>query len=261
MTGSAKIEIVDCVFEQVHLQSIVVERSRELEMVGNQFGGSAVQILSYRDTSSAIIRCNRVMGSVIRHGCNRTMATIPNNHTIPSKVYTRYQYRTVEELRAVGEEGEGDWLVIFFGVVLLCSIGIYTSYVGYNNWKIFVKLKNGVLAQFRDLIGVGVSNIVEEQTIHKETTVPEPPPPPDSQKVESSLKSSNTKSASGRTQVMTPVWLNEIQNNEIFNKQKKISLDSNKKESEGTEDRDKSQQEERVKNGLTFQKGCKEYVY
>ena len=126
MTGSAKIEIVDCVFEQVHLQSIVVERSRELEMVGNQFGGSAVQILSYRDTSSAIIRCNRVMGSVIRHGCNRTMATIPNNHTIPSKVYTRYQYRTVavEELRAVEEEDERDWLVIFFGAVLLCSIEI-----------------------------------------------------------------------------------------------------------------------------------------
>merc|ERR1711892_1263927 len=69
VNGSAQLEILHPVFKKMHYKSIVVERTRALDLVGNQFGGAGVKILSYRDSSSAKIECNRVPGSVARPEC------------------------------------------------------------------------------------------------------------------------------------------------------------------------------------------------
>ena len=66
VNGSAKLEIIDCVFEKIHFKSIVVEKTRALDILGNQFSGNGFKILSYRDGSSANIQCNRGIGSVVK---------------------------------------------------------------------------------------------------------------------------------------------------------------------------------------------------
>ena len=264
VNGSAKLQIRDCVFEKIHFQSIVVERTKELEMVGNQFGGPGVKILSYRDSSSAMIRCNRVVGAVIMPECSlsiHTVSTVASTDT--SQVYTRYQYRSMEELREIGEEKEGGWLVIIFGAVLLFSIVIYTSYLSYNNWQILIRLKNDVLAQFSR--NAEVIDTVEDSTVLKEKTIPDPPPPPEPVESETLLNSSKN-SANGKTQVLSPIWLNEIQSNEIFNKQKKITHKMDDKDISDAEETikngfDKNIPEERVENGSKHKKEFKEYVY
>ena len=55
VNGSAKLEILDCVFEKIHFKSIVLERTRALDIFGNQFGGNGLKILLYSEGSSADI--------------------------------------------------------------------------------------------------------------------------------------------------------------------------------------------------------------
>ena len=54
------------------------------------------------------------------------------------------------------------------------------------------------------------------------SAIPEPPPLPEQAEIET-LGNRNKINVNGKSQVMCPVWLNEIQSNKIFNKQKKIT--------------------------------------
>ena len=92
VNGSARLEILDCVFEKVHFKSIVVERTRSLTIVGNQFGGSGLKILSYRDSSSASIHCNRVLGTQATPECEK-VPTVPSVATEES--YNRSVYNSL----------------------------------------------------------------------------------------------------------------------------------------------------------------------
>eukprot|EP00092_Neocalanus_flemingeri_P035272 GFUD01038377.1.p1 GENE.GFUD01038377.1~~GFUD01038377.1.p1 ORF type:complete len:429 (+),score=123.62 GFUD01038377.1:34-1320(+) len=259
VNGSAKVQIRDCVFEQIQAQSIVVERTRELEMVGNQFGESGERILSYRDSSSTLIRCNRVVGSAASPGCSLSSQTESVASTDTTQVYTRYQYRSVEELRAVGEEG--DWLVIISGAALLFSIVIYTSYMSYNNQEVLIRLKNDLFGQIIDYRSIAIIRTVEGNTLLEQKTIPEPPPPPEPVEMETMFKSKTI--ANGKIQVLAPVWLSEIQSNEIFNKQKKSTQDGDNTEELESEEAVKTAINtiESLENGSKDKKGFKEYMY
>ena len=166
VNGSAKLEILDCVFEKIHFKSIVVERTRALDIVGNQFGGSGLKILSYRDGSSANIQCNRALGSVVKPECNSSSHNVPTiSSTISDRTYSRFQYKNMEELRDIGEEDDVDWIFMIVGAALLISIVIYTSYLSFNYVDFCIRLKTDFLVQLGYPIGAGVTDSTQDQNI------------------------------------------------------------------------------------------------
>jgi len=218
VNGSARLEILDCVFEKVHFKSIVVERTRSLTIVGNQFGGSGLKILSYRDSSSASIHCNRVLGTQATPECER-IPTVPSVATEES--YNRYQHKSLQELVEIGEEEDIDWGVIVLGTVLLISILIYTTYMSYHNQELLQAIKNQFLIQLGYPIGAAVNDSTQDQSVPLKCSIPDPPPPPDLVEAETVVNTNKPSGANGKTQVLSPIWLNEIQSNKIFNKHKK----------------------------------------
>jgi hypothetical protein len=261
VNGSAKLEILDCVFERIHFKSIVVERTRALDIVGNQFGGSGLKILSYRDDSSANIQCNRGLGSAVKPECNSSSHNVSSiSSTISDRTYSSFQYKSMEELREIGEANDVDWVVMIVGAALLISIVIYTSYLSYNNVEFFIRLKVDFLVQLGYPIGAAVNDSTQDQNIPLKNSIPEPPPLPEPVDTETTVNNSKS-GANGKTQTLSPVWLNEIQSNEIFNKQKKITNSSENSEPEVKINMNKSVTAESSENGSKCTKEFKEYVY
>ena len=224
VTGSARTEILDSVFEQIQPQSIVVERTKELVMVGNQFGESDSSVLSYRDSTSVLILCNRVVGTEPSPEC------VGSSHSVSAigttATYTRYQYRRMEELMKIGEIEDVDWIVVIFGVILLIASVSYISYMGYYNMNMLRKLKNEVPVQLKTwkdevLAQFSVDDTVEG--IHNE--IPDPPTPPEPSETETLLLN-NRNTGTSKKETHAPVLLNEIHSNNIFNKQKLLIQDS-----------------------------------
>ena len=166
----------------------------------------------------------------------------------------------MEELREIGEEADTDWIVMIVGAALLISIVIYTSYLSYNNVEFFIQLKTDFLVQLGYPIGAAVNDSTQDQNIPLKNAIPEPPPPPESVETETIVNNSKS-GANGKTQTLSPIWLNEIQSNEIFNKQKKITQSSENSEPEVKIDLNKSVTAERSENGSKCTTEFKEYVY
>ena len=147
VNGSTKLEILDCVFEKIYFKSIMLERTRAPDIVGNQFGGNGLKILLYREGSSANILCNRALGSVVKPECNSSSHNVPTiSSTISDQTYSMFQYKSMEELSEIGEEDDVDWIAMIVGAALLISIVIYTSYLSYNNVEFFMLLTYNLCA-------------------------------------------------------------------------------------------------------------------
>ena len=93
VNGSAKLELIDCVFEKIHFKSIVLERIMAIDIVGNEFDGNGLNISSYRDGSSANIQCNRGIGSVVNPECNMSSHNVPTIFgTLSKQTYSKFRY-------------------------------------------------------------------------------------------------------------------------------------------------------------------------
>ena len=88
-----------------------------------------------------------MLGSVVKPECNSSSHNVPTiSSTISDRTYSSFQYKSMEELREIGEEDDLDWISMIVGGALLISIVIYTSYQSYNNVECFIRLKNNLCA-------------------------------------------------------------------------------------------------------------------
>ena len=135
-----------------------------------------------------------------------------------------------------------DTLATVTGTALILAIIVYSLYMTYTHRQTLLSIKNEIMSQvLQSRMGASASvSDVEQEFLNPANNVknliPCPPPAPipptntinkdiGSLKplVEKENKSQNGNFTSNGSLLATPVWLQEIKSNEIFNKRKKIS--------------------------------------
>ena len=251
-------------------------------MMDNQFGVSSpgLDILSYSDSVTYVnILCNRLLGSPVSPDCQRPSA---DGAVTPETRVTR-TWVTEAEDRAMEDTGVMDGLATLTGVSLILAILVYTGYLAYTHRSILVTLKTEVVTQLFNT-RPGVSDLNQERhplPASRPTPVKIPCPPPAPGLVTSngeqrpSVASSVPEPPEARTPgqnsgpvLSTPVWLQEIKSNEIFNKRKKISSFSDVNEDQDDEDEENNDAADEYPDVTVLHKtidknllGKKEYVF
>ena len=183
-----------------------------------------------------------------------------------------------------------DWMVTVSGSLLILAIVIYTGYMTYTHRTVLANIKTDLVTQImngRPGTRAGVADMEQEfLNPANKNLIPCPPPAPPASS--GNLSDKDTKTASmaisvtengGKTVsatnpaasggsgsvLSTPIWLQEIKSNEIFNKRKKVSGYDEDVEEEDGEDIDDGDEYPDVKIlHKTIDKNLlskKEYVY
>lgn len=216
-------------------KSVVVRQVRELIMMDNQFGVSSpgLDILSYSDSVTYVnILCNRLLGSPISPDCQRPEVVTPETRV------TKAWVTEAGDRAGAASSGVMDGLATLTGVMLILAILMYTGYLAYTNRSILVTLKTEVVTQLFNT-RPGVTDLNQEflaASSSPSVKIPCPPPVPGPVTSNGPLTNGGEPRPSVANVpeppeaglnpgpvLSTPVWLQEIKSNEIFNKRKKIS--------------------------------------
>jgi len=218
-----KLEIKDSIFQRVYPMSVVAEKTKVIEVMNNQFSVNAIQVISYKDGSSVFISCNRLLGDYIKPECFTTPA-VSTTSTTTTTTTTRTAITTTQTIVTTTKqpaEKPAKFGVLLFTIllILLCLVILVLALVVlalcYTNWA---RIKKEILEL---TTGLPPLESKDDDELLSVQMIPEPPPPPPPVQLETLLNHKN----STKHQLFTPVWMDEIQNNKIFNKQKSINED------------------------------------
>ena len=67
-----KLVIKDSTFTRVYPKSVVLEKTKVVQVMNNQFSAEAIQVISYKDGLSVFISCNRLLGDFVKPECFTT---------------------------------------------------------------------------------------------------------------------------------------------------------------------------------------------
>ena len=222
VTATTSLKIRDCTFSLVHPKSLVIENTKSVEVINNQFSINTIQVISYKDVSSLFISCNRLPVDQYKPECTDADATddttflarqATDTKDTPDTITTTNQ-RQIEEHSSLNALISGLIVITIFVslsmlvIVLLCV----------RNWEI---IKNEIIEVVCD-----TRENIEPLKVY---SIPAPPPPPPPVEMQTLLHSQH----STKQELFTPVWLEEIQINKIFTKQKSINEET--EESENTD--------------------------
>ena len=211
VTATTSLKIRDCTFSLVHPKSLVIENTKSVEVINNQFSINTIQVISYKDVFSLFISCNRLPVDQYKPECTDEDAT--DDTTFQSRDTSTNQ-RQIEEHSSLNALISGLIVITIFVslsmlvIVLLCV----------RNWEI---IKNEIIEVVCD-----TRENIEPLKVY---SIPAPPPPPPPVEMQTLLHSQH----STKQELFTPVWLEEIQINKIFTKQKSINEET--EESENTD--------------------------
>ncbi len=236
------LEVRDCVFWRLKPQSIVVERTKEVTVVGNEMAVNALDVVYAKDGSHLHISCNRLLGQPVSPECSRTTTTSTTTTTTTTPpYYINNQGNLKEDERREDAESDGspDLLELIGGVVagivviiililviivLACLLRKKRSEEEYSKTQ---------PPQAMEVI----ENTTEEQQPAKKRPAPQPPSEPkeydpfllgEEKNVDD--MGNDDDDDDDRPRIRAPVWLEEIQKNKIFNRQKSLLSEEGLKE-------------------------------
>jgi len=222
-----KLVIKDSRFMRVHPNSVVLEKTKVVEVVNNQFSVEAIQVINYKEGSSVFISCNRLLGDFIKPECftTSTVSTTTITSTTTSTTTTTTTTSSPTTARTLPDHPQPQQsplvtILIVLIILLLLVMLLVILAICVMNWT---KLKKQI-TQFTSPTPPTLDQEDVEEPLH----VPAPPPPPPPVELETLLNPQQC----AKQQLFAPVWMDEIQNNKIFNKQKSIN-----QELEETDDR------------------------
>ena len=170
---------------QVYPMSIMLEKTKYVEVRNNQFSMNAIQVISYKDGSSVLISCNRLLGDFIKPECipttttTTTTTTPTTTTTTPSTTSTTSPRTSTTKLIVVEKEVEANTGVVIILVILLSLLLIIISgliaAVCFLKWNKIKKELFHVTSQAPLIEG---KEKEETELLTKPVVIPEPPPPP-----------------------------------------------------------------------------------
>ena len=201
--------------------SVVVEKTKVVEVMNNQFSASALQVISYKDGSSVFISCNRLLGDYIKPECfTTTTVTTTSTTTTTTITTTTTTTHPIVTTTHPPTTSPAQPHVLLFTIILILLflviivLAVVVLAICYSHWA---RIKKEL---FKVTSGPPQLDTKEECDPLQVIAIPAPPPPPPPIKMDTLLPQHGAKQT-----LFTPVWLDEIQNNKIFNKQKSINED------------------------------------
>jgi len=235
-----KLSVTDCVFERISPGSISIESAKEVVVVNNQFSINAIQVVKSNGGSSLYISCNRLLGVPGSPECVPTSTQQPvtvstfrisstsrstSTTTAPPPPFTTHAIMPGAHSSVVSMELLVG-LVVGVGVlvIVLLFIVVYLCCRRKRSKKEKIEAKEAELDQEKmDILtekdadvdsGNNSGDSLEESEEKDSLLSPETPEEEHEILVEAS-----------KPKFSSPIWLDEIQNNKIFNKQKSINTE------------------------------------
>jgi len=243
---TGNLEIKDNIFMKVYPMSIKMEKTKNIEVRNNQFSLNAIEVISYRDGSSVLISCNRLLGDFIKPECITTTSTTTVTTSTTTKITTTTKPTTTTTSTTVAVDVEPTGsstavvvvLIILLSLLLIIISGIIAA-VCFLKWN---KIKKEFFQVTSQAPLIEEKEKEESEPLSK-VEIPVPPPPPPPIELEALLSSKSNKD---KVQLFAPIWLEEIQNNKIYKKysERNQKIDEEKTQENRTEEKTSETKEE-----------------
>ena len=210
---AARLSITNCIFLRLSPGSVTVQQTNTVVVQNNQLAINAMVAVVAADGSHLTISCNRLLGDPVPAECLHTTTTTTTTSTSTSTVSTVRLPATTTGRTASSA---------------LLAPGAGTGGTGLVPGQALLGAAGGALAVLLLLLLVMLavasrrrSQHSADYVLHAETSViPVPPPPPPAQPSHQPRRLRLPAEDFPPLQ-QNPLWLEEIQNNSIFNKQRK----------------------------------------
>jgi len=222
-----KLSITESIFSRISPGSISVQSAKEVVVVNNQFNINAVKVVDSNEGSSLYISCNRLLGAPGSPECVLSTTSPPSTvSTIQPDTTTTATTVAAVTTNAVLSDKQSSVLSLELLIGLVVGIGLLLILLSLVVIYLCCKRKKKEKEKSKDaeIIPENVE-IVTETEADKESgendledkdekdslLMPETPEEEQEHLVEAS-----------KPRFSTPVWLDEIHSNKIFNKQRSI---------------------------------------
>ena len=163
--------------------SIKMEKTKYIEVRNNQFSLNAIQVISYREGSSVLISCNRLLGDFIKPECITTTSTTTVTTSTTTKTTTTTKQSTTKSSTTlavdVEEAGSSTAVVIILIILLSVLLIIISGIVAVFCFLKWNKIKKELFQVTSQAPLIEEKEKEESEPLAKvEIPVPPPPPPP-----------------------------------------------------------------------------------
>jgi len=242
-----KLSIRDNYFHRISAGSVTVKSAKEVEVINNQFSINAIQVVKSNEGSRLYISCNRIIGESLSPECVTTTATpvLTSARTTARMTTTTVSITTAartgpetssqlttNDLKNEKEEFISMELLIglVIGVALLVIVLLIVVIVlcckkQSRNKKTASSCpdeaeKLEILAEKNDNNDSG-----NNSPCSLESPLPQSPERQSLLQDDTNIENINSFIEASKPKFSSPVWLDEIQRNKIFNKQKSINTE------------------------------------
>lgn len=236
-----KLVINDNYFHRISPGSITVKSAKEVEVINNQFSINADRVVDSSEGSRLYISCNRLLGQSISLECVTTTTTTtlaPSTTTTTTTTSTTAVIMTTESKELMlgnnneevksAENGLSVELLIGLVVgvavlilVLLIVVVILCCRRRQQKAKAESKVKEDT-----EKLDILAEKDDDKDSGNNSADTDSPEPDPERQSL-LQTQDVNPLIEAAKPKFSSPVWLDEIQNNKIFNKQRSINTEEN----------------------------------
>jgi len=223
-----KLSISESIFTRISPGSINVQQAKEVEVVNNQFNINAIKVVNSTEGSSLYISCNRLLGVPGSPECVLTSTSTPPTVVTVMQPSTTTTATTTTAITTniVLSDAHSSVLSLELLIGLVVGIGVLLILLFLVVIYLCCKRKKKEKEKCKDAEVVPDNvEIVTEQDCDKDLgeydpqdkeekdslLMPETPEEEEEHLVEAS-----------KPRFSSPIWLDEIHNNKIFNKQRSI---------------------------------------
>ena len=207
--------IKDCIFLRLNTGSITIKKTKQVEVINNELSINAIKAISATEGSHLFISCNRLLGDPVPPECLPTTTTSTTTTTM-STMETTFRTSSSALLSRLNQDSTDSpssvTVETLAGVVTgaLVVLTILIIVIVVLMWR-----RNKVITNTRS----------EDYILHSEDpvqppSIPVPPPMPPAPLYDPSHYKGLPSDQTSALKLAHPVWLDEIQNNPIFNRQR-----------------------------------------
>jgi len=221
------LDIQDSRFFRVYRQSIIVEKTKKVSVVNNEMTTDALKVVYAKDGSHLLISCNRLLGKPPTPECTWTTSTSTTTTTTTTTTSTTTT-TTQKESSTVAYVVNNDDQDSFLGEIIGGVVSGILAIIALILLILFLKQRQKS-QQVPQIDQEDPKPIVKEKEAEKiplEDSQEEQKmallPTPGIEPSVNNLEDSDEDEDDGKPRFASPIWLQEIHSNKIFNRQKSL---------------------------------------
>lgn len=223
VSQAKSLEIRDCVFMRIQPRSVVAKNTKDVTIMNNQFNINAIKVVSAREGAHLYISCNRLLGESISPECvtreSPSRTTMSTTTTTEATTTTSSTTIIIQEKEVANQSTDNSNTMVYVGIAAGVVGFLILILIIVLLW-LYCRRRTGTKTETVEVA------VVDEEVTKEETIEAEPETMPvlaDPGELEALLgEEPEVRAESPKPRFKGPVWLEEINKNKLFNKQKSI---------------------------------------